>query len=157
MDDYLHAKLKKLVPFETYKQLINYMSFSGLHLENFIQADLTNVSLSVLEGEVIVEIKNQNNITVHPGDSVGIPTKTFHKVHTVSPTPSCYMYTYTNHTLLNSDDHNDENKSTKQKQFALLHEIQRRWQNFIQAAGLVGNSLIKVFHSITMTKRNNIS
>lgn len=136
---------------------MNYLSFSGLHLENFIQADLTNVSLTVLEGEVVVEIKSQNNITVHPGDNVGIPTKMFHKVHTVSTTPSCYMYTYTNHTLLNSDEHNDENESIKQKPFALLHEIQRRWKNFIQAAGIVGNSFVKVIHSFTMKKRITIS
>lgn len=122
--------------------------FLGLHLENFIQADLTNVSLTVLEGEVVVEVKNQNNITVHPGGSVAIRTKAFHKVHTVSPTPSCYMYTYMNHTSLSFDEHDDENKSMKQKPFAFLHEMQRRWKNFIQAAGIVEKSVIKVFHSM---------
>lgn len=66
------------------------------------------------------------------------------------------MYTYTNHTLLSFDEH-DVNKSMKQKPFAFLHEMQTRWKNFIQAAGIVKKSVIKVFHSITMLKRIKVA
>uniref|UniRef100_A0A8V5GYA5 Vitamin K-dependent gamma-carboxylase n=1 Tax=Melopsittacus undulatus TaxID=13146 RepID=A0A8V5GYA5_MELUD len=73
--------------------------FPGLHLENFVSEDLGNTSLKVLRGEVLVELVEQNqNYTLREGDGIQLPAGQYHKVHTVSPEPSCYFYLYVNTT-----------------------------------------------------------
>lgn len=73
--------------------------FPGLFLENFVQQELGNTSLTVLKGEVIVElVDRKENITLLEGDKVQLPAQEFHNIHTVSSTPSCYMYIFVNTT-----------------------------------------------------------
>ncbi|XP_023932515.1 vitamin K-dependent gamma-carboxylase [Lingula anatina] len=73
--------------------------FPGLHLENFVQADLGNTSLTVLKGEVVVElVEEKKNRSLKEGDTMKLPPGKFHNVYTVSETPSCYMYLFCNTT-----------------------------------------------------------
>ncbi|KAM6395625.1 vitamin K-dependent gamma-carboxylase [Rhynochetos jubatus] len=75
--------------------------FPGLHLENFVSEDLGNTSLRVLRGEVLVELGEQHrNHSLREGEGMQLPAGQYHKVHTVSPEPSCYMYLYVNTTAL---------------------------------------------------------
>ncbi|KFO65118.1 Vitamin K-dependent gamma-carboxylase, partial [Corvus brachyrhynchos] len=70
--------------------------FPGLYLENFVSEDLGNTSLRVLRGKVLVElVEQQQNHCLQEGEGMQ-----YHKVHTVSPEPSCYMYLYVNTTAL---------------------------------------------------------
>jgi vitamin K-dependent gamma-carboxylase len=100
--------------------------FPGLFLENFLPTDLTNITLTVLSGRVIVEQKGEPNVTLISSDSslllfpsepkisgktikatsTSIRSGNFHKIHVISqpPQPSSYMYTYTNRTLLEKED-----------------------------------------------------
>lgn len=73
--------------------------FPGLHLENFVSEDLGNTSLRVLRGEVLVELVEQHqNHSLREGEGLQLPAGQYHKVHTVSAEPSCYMYLYVNTT-----------------------------------------------------------
>lgn len=73
--------------------------FPGMYLENYISTDFTNVSLTVLEGEVIYsEEELANTIIVPKEKSIPVKTGMFHRVKTTSSYPACYMYTYTNQT-----------------------------------------------------------
>ncbi|XP_041478309.1 vitamin K-dependent gamma-carboxylase-like [Lytechinus variegatus] len=73
--------------------------FPGLYLENFISEDLGNTTIQVLSGSVMVElVERKRNITLHIGDRIQLPAGDFHNVHTVSDTPSCYMYVFVNTT-----------------------------------------------------------
>ncbi|NWV14662.1 VKGC carboxylase, partial [Ptilonorhynchus violaceus] len=75
--------------------------FPGLHLENFVSEDLGNTSLRVLRGQVLVElVEQQQNHSLREGEGMQLPAGQYHKVHTVSPEPSCYMYLYVNTTAL---------------------------------------------------------
>ncbi|NXR63243.1 VKGC carboxylase, partial [Rhadina sibilatrix] len=75
--------------------------FPGLHLENFVSEDLGNTSLRVLRGKVLVELaEQQQNHSLQEGEGMQLPAGQYHKVHTVSPEPSCYMYLYVNTTAL---------------------------------------------------------
>ncbi|NWQ71961.1 VKGC carboxylase, partial [Neopipo cinnamomea] len=75
--------------------------FPGLHLENFVSEDLGNTSLRVLRGQVLVElVEQQQNHSLKEGQGMQLPAGQYHKVHTVSPEPSCYMYLYVNTTAL---------------------------------------------------------
>ncbi|KAM6234932.1 vitamin K-dependent gamma-carboxylase isoform 2-T2 [Porphyrio hochstetteri] len=75
--------------------------FPGLHLENFVSEDLGNTSLRVLRGRVLVElVEQQRNHSLGEGEGMQLPPGQYHKVHTVSAEPSCYMYLYVNTTAL---------------------------------------------------------
>ena len=68
----------------------------GLFLENYIPPDL-NTTIEVLEGQILVEILGlQKNITLNVGQNLTVPSGDYHNVHTISSTPSCYMYVYLN-------------------------------------------------------------
>ncbi|XP_051496584.1 LOW QUALITY PROTEIN: vitamin K-dependent gamma-carboxylase [Apus apus] len=93
--------------------------FPGLHLENFVSEDLGNTSLRVLQGEVLVElVKQQQNFSLQQGQGMQLPAGQYHKVHTVSPEPSCYMYLYVNTTALELE-----------KNLTQLEELRDRLQN----------------------------
>ncbi|KAM9609655.1 vitamin K-dependent gamma-carboxylase isoform 4-T4 [Morphnus guianensis] len=93
--------------------------FPGLHLENFVSEDLGNTSLRVLRGEVLVELVEQHqNRSLREGEGMQLPAGQYHKVHTVSPEPSCYMYLYVNTTAL-----------ALEKNLTRLQELRERVRN----------------------------
>ncbi|NXL69705.1 VKGC carboxylase, partial [Leptocoma aspasia] len=82
-------------------QVVDPVCVPGLHLENFVSEDLGNTSLRVLRGKVLVElVEQQQNHSLQEGEGMQLPAGQYHKVHTVSPEPSCYMYLYVNTTAL---------------------------------------------------------
>lgn len=73
--------------------------FPGLYLENFVQEELGNTSITVMKGQVVVELVDQKkNVSLKEGDKMQLPPQEFHNIHTVSDTPSCYMYIFVNTT-----------------------------------------------------------
>lgn len=71
--------------------------FPGMYLDNYISKNFTNVTLTVLEGEITYSDEEQRyDIVVSKGSSIQIQTGQFHKVTTTSAYPACYMYTCTN-------------------------------------------------------------
>uniref|UniRef100_A0A8C2TMZ4 Vitamin K-dependent gamma-carboxylase n=1 Tax=Coturnix japonica TaxID=93934 RepID=A0A8C2TMZ4_COTJA len=100
--------------------------FPGLHLENFVSEDLGNTSLRVLQGDVLLElVEQQRNHSLHQGDSMQLPAGQYHKVHTVSEQPSCYMYTYVNTTAMELEQN-----------LTRLQELRERLQNGTETAPL---------------------
>lgn len=82
-----------------YTDVLFVADFPGMYLENYISNDFANVSLTVLEGEVIYsEEKLSDAITVSRKRSIPVKTGMFHRVTTTSSHPASYMYTYTNQT-----------------------------------------------------------
>lgn len=145
----------------------------GLALENYISGDLTNITLTVLEGDVIVEIPEnktvqsttnmQENISRHritKAESVSIPAKVFHTVHTVSETPACYMYSYINHTRqMQAQERSGMPQTTEvdQKKTGLWDVFVIRLQNMERAIGLVSNAVLNVLYSVPMVKRVRVA
>jgi len=82
-----------------YTDVLFVADFPGMYLENYISTDFTNVSLTVLEGEVTYgEEESMDIITVSKKKSISVGTGKFHRIKTTSSYPACYMYTYTNQT-----------------------------------------------------------
>ncbi|XP_034515355.1 vitamin K-dependent gamma-carboxylase isoform X2 [Ailuropoda melanoleuca] len=86
---------------DNHTEVVFIADFPGLHLENFVSEDLGNTSIQLLQGEVTVElVAEQKNQTLQEGEKMQLPAGEYHKVHTISPGPSCYMYIYVNTTEL---------------------------------------------------------
>lgn len=91
--------LKHVYTWSNYTDVLFVADFPDMHLESYISTDFTNVSLTVLEGEVTyVDEKTPDAITVLKGTSIPVKAGMFHRVTTTSSYPACYMYTYTNQT-----------------------------------------------------------
>ncbi|XP_030623185.1 vitamin K-dependent gamma-carboxylase isoform X1 [Chanos chanos] len=100
-------------------EVVFIADFPGLHLENFVSEDLGNTSIQVLQGLLNVEIVDEKkNYSLHPGEKMQLPAGAYHKVHTVSDDPSCYMYIYVNTT-----------EAELQKNFTKLSELQEKVRN----------------------------
>ncbi|XP_008422324.1 vitamin K-dependent gamma-carboxylase [Poecilia reticulata] len=100
-------------------EIVFIADFPGLHLENFVSEDLGNTSIHVLQGQVNVEIvEEKKNHTLQPGDQIKVPAGAYHKVYTVSESPSCYMYVYVNTT-----------EAVLLQNFTKLQELQERIRN----------------------------
>lgn len=77
--------------------------FTGMHLENYLSTELRNVTLTILNGDVIYEVddtdsKQTRAMKLSKDFSYEITTGMFHRVHTIGLNPSLYMYTYINQT-----------------------------------------------------------
>ncbi|XP_032834607.2 vitamin K-dependent gamma-carboxylase isoform X1 [Petromyzon marinus] len=80
-------------------EVVFIADFPGLHLENFVGADLEAARITVLSGAVTVEtVATATNVTLGEGESTEVPSGAFHRVYTVSEGPSCYLYEYENRT-----------------------------------------------------------
>ncbi|XP_059142714.1 vitamin K-dependent gamma-carboxylase-like [Physella acuta] len=85
--------------FDDMYELVYVADFPGFSLENYVEPDFENTSLTVLEGRVVVEFPEENrNITLGINQTIQIPEDSFHLVHVATETVSCYMYSFTNQT-----------------------------------------------------------
>lgn len=106
-----------------------------------------------------VQPKRKTKITKHSitkDESVGIPAKKFHRVHTVSKTPACYMYSYVNHTRqLQEKEVTESPEATEvgQKNKGVWDIVMLRLENIARAIGLVCNAILNVLYSVPMVKR----
>ncbi|KAI5140877.1 Vitamin K-Dependent Gamma-Carboxylase [Manis pentadactyla] len=104
---------------DNHTEVVFIADFPGLHLENFVSEDLGNTSIQLLQGEVTVElVAEQKNQTLQEGEKMQLPAGEYHKVYTVSPLPSCYMYIYVNTTEL-----------ALEKDLAYLQELKEKVEN----------------------------
>lgn len=150
--------------------LIDLYIFLGLYLENYISPDLSNVSLTVLEGEVFFEMEDPKRAQsigkkLYKGQSIPIHAGDFHKVHTTSTTPASYMYTYINQTKMEADllsSHQtstiieDQNYYPMKSPFPLIEDISLRIENMKTMFHVIINSILHVLHGVPMVRRVKI-
>uniref|UniRef100_A0A0A9YUT8 Vitamin K-dependent gamma-carboxylase n=1 Tax=Lygus hesperus TaxID=30085 RepID=A0A0A9YUT8_LYGHE len=128
--------------------------FPGLVLENYIHKDLGNITLTVLEGEVLYRVDDEEELLCE-GASTRVPPATFHKVLTTSSTPSSYMYTYLNtteapeSTPLPSKGRLPTNYATK--------AFWRKIDNILRSIALMSNAFLKIMFNVPMMRRVKIS
>lgn len=141
----------------------------GLHLENYISPDLSNVSLTVLEGQVFYEpFINKRKVAsrkpgksrashLSKGESVRVNTGTFHRVHTVGLNPACYMYTYMNATMkVMSKERGFKEQDNGVKmtpKLPLMKELQGKLASIFVFLQHVGNAVLNILYDVPMLRR----
>lgn len=129
-------------------------------MENYITEELGNISLTVLEGTVLYENEfSSKPIRMETGVSIRVPAGVFHKIHTVSEVPSCFMYTYTNKTkeaLKEENTKANPSKKSMHSPFPILENSNERLENFGQFLGILGNSFLNVFYNVPMIRRKKL-
>ncbi|KAK2580809.1 hypothetical protein KPH14_011543 [Odynerus spinipes] len=137
-----------------YTDVLFVADFPNMSLENYIGDDFTNVSLTVLEGEVVYNEENQGESFVLPkGSSIGVRTDKFHRIKTTSPYPACYMYTYTNETKQKLDiDRQTEDNRIKEP-FSLTQELNYKIDSWARALSHLANAFFNLVYDVPMIRR----
>lgn len=130
--------------------------YPGLTLENFISPDLTNVTMTVLQGAVHYEVIGDDQesscpLSIGPGQRLNISPGELHRVVTVSKTPSCYMYTFLNQTM--ADMGITLHTSTNKRILPLWEEFLHRAHNYKYFFYHVGNSFLFLVYGVPMPLR----
>ncbi|CAG9853874.1 unnamed protein product [Phyllotreta striolata] len=127
--------------------------FPGLHLENFIDDNLENITLTVLEGEVVFEIEDHDSfqslgIKLGKGESVPVDTGVFHKVHVISETPSCYMYTFSRKESEEQPDNPVVAKGAMHSPFPLVENFGERGNRIVAMWKHIRNGIFDILFGI---------
>lgn len=115
---YLRPKLNKLtdevLSWSNHTDVMFIADFPYFVMDNYISPDLDNVTLSILEGTVIYEEDNENRSqTLTTGERCSVTPNQFHRVRTISSTPSCFMYSFVNKTLQELNSNQEQNHLQK--------------------------------------------
>lgn len=111
-----------------------------MSLENYISPELTNVSLQILEGTVLFESQDSENVHVlNKGAKEIMQVGRFHKIHTIGEKPSFFMYTYMNATkeiTTQSENHGSSKlRYNMYSPFPLLEDVSHRIASFKKMFG----------------------
>uniref|UniRef100_A0A2A4ISY8 HTTM-like domain-containing protein n=1 Tax=Heliothis virescens TaxID=7102 RepID=A0A2A4ISY8_HELVI len=128
-----------------HSDVIFFADFPGYDQEKYIPLELQNVTLTVLEGQVVFEpevttkqIGQSFKLTM--GHRIHINSGMFHKVLNVGKDPAFYMYTFFNATDVNLDQNNAYN--TK---LPIFRELFRRFVNMLVFGKLVVSNVFQLF------------
>ena len=145
-----------------YSDALFVADFPGLHLENYISEQLENVTLTVLSGRVLLELNpplrgappaphvRRDNLTLLEGGSAAVPSAAFHRVHTVSDAPACYMYAYTNLKRMREDQQPPAPQPAENR--TVLASLRARGRTLKRAVTLVSSALLNILYSVPMVQ-----
>ncbi|XP_044750429.1 vitamin K-dependent gamma-carboxylase [Coccinella septempunctata] len=109
--------------------------FPDMSLENYVSPELRNVSLEILEGTVLFESQESEEVKVlNKGERKSMEVGKFHKIYTIGEKPSFFIYTYINSTkeLTEQKETNGVKKLryNMYSPFPLLEDVAHRISSF---------------------------
>lgn len=135
-----------------------------MYLENYITPDLSNVTLTVLEGQVLYKIvkrdtkkkspEKNKHIRLVKGESTFVQPGVFHRIHIIGNSPACYMYTFMNATLKKLEEDRGRVKMEEDSQkLPLLEELWSKFTNMMTFWQHVGNAILYMTYGVPMLRR----
>ncbi|XP_011294794.3 vitamin K-dependent gamma-carboxylase [Musca domestica] len=137
-----------VLSWNNYSDVMFVADFPGLTLDHFISPDLTNVSLTILEGHVRYKSESDNeSYFLTAGKSIGLPVGVMHHITTIGMKPSCYLYTYVNKTMEQENIIIDN--TTKEKPLLpLWQEFKTRVENYKRFLQHMGNCILYLLYGV---------
>lgn len=156
--NHLRPKLRtianEVLAWNNYSDVIFVADFPGLTLDNYISPDLTNVSLTILEGNVRYYNDNVNETYfLTSGKSISLPSGNVHHVTTIGIKPSCYLFTYVNKTMQEENIEIIENSIDGKQVKSLLplwQEFLMRVDNYKRFLQHMGNSVLYLLYDVPL-------
>lgn len=133
----------------TYSQIIlkqnrfvfSNFTYTGLSMDNYVPAGVTNASLQILEGQVELSIENGSRSILNVNDTATLPSSVMHTITTTSSIPASYMYTFVGlETTINSSSLHG---SKEQSDVSLITP-------FVKSLALVGQSLLNLVFGVPL-------
>ncbi|XP_037948076.1 vitamin K-dependent gamma-carboxylase [Teleopsis dalmanni] len=149
----MRPKLKtianEVLAWNNYSDVVFVADFPGLTLDNFISSDLTNVTLTILEGNVRFNNDGENETYfLTAGKSICLKPGITHHVTTVGLKPSSYLYTYVNKTMLESDFIITDKIPHSKPILPLWPEFKNRLDNYKKFLTHIGNCLLFLIYGV---------
>lgn len=134
--------------FHFYKLSNNIFLLSGYDQEKYIPIELKNITLTVLEGTVVLEpevskVPKGQSYKLTGGNHTNINSGMFHKVINIGSTPAYYMYTFVNSTLVIDQ---------KKPILPVAKELYVRFENMIKFVKLVITNIFRTCSSMSGCK-----
>ncbi|XP_067612623.1 vitamin K-dependent gamma-carboxylase [Eurosta solidaginis] len=106
--NYMRPKLRtmtnEVLSWSNYSDVIFVADFPGLTLDNFISPDLTNVTLTILAGNVRYKSDDEDeSYFLTAGKSFVLKSGETHHITTIGQKPSSYLYTFMNKTMIDNE------------------------------------------------------
>ncbi|KAK9298714.1 hypothetical protein QLX08_008077 [Tetragonisca angustula] len=131
--------------------------FPGMHLDNYISNNFTNVTLTVLEGEVTYSDERQRyDIVLTKGSSIPIETEQFHKVTTTGAYPACYMYTCTSRNKEEPEMEGATESDEPREALPIAKEIGYKIDGWIRAFHHIADAFFYLMYDVPMVRRVQI-
>ncbi|XP_046752619.1 vitamin K-dependent gamma-carboxylase [Diprion similis] len=142
-----------------YTDVLFVADYPGMELENYIDRDLSNVTLTVLEGQVIYfEDDWQQGVTISKGNHLEISPGKFHNVQTISFHPACLMYTFTNGTKQRLEREGRIEPPEKPKDvFPILKEMRYKLNAWKRTLGHIAAAFFYFAYDVPMLRRVQVN
>ncbi|XP_061396203.1 vitamin K-dependent gamma-carboxylase [Musca vetustissima] len=138
-----------VLSWNNYSDVMFVADFPGLTLDHFISPDLTNVSLTILEGHVRYKSDDENeSYFLTAGKSIGLPAGVMHHITTLGMKPSCYLYTYVNKTMQQENIILDNTTIKEKPLLPLWQEFRQRVDNYIRFLQHMGNCILHLLYGV---------
>ncbi|XP_058833516.1 vitamin K-dependent gamma-carboxylase [Topomyia yanbarensis] len=133
--------------------------FPGFTLDNYIVPEMTNVTLTVLDGSIEYTYSNNTEPTrLFKGQRLEDIQSSFHHVKTTSQTPSSMVYTYANKSMNAAPSEKELMERQQSKPILpLWEELSHRYDNYVRFFQHVGNSLLYEIYGVPMPRRIRIT
>ncbi|XP_015126755.1 vitamin K-dependent gamma-carboxylase [Diachasma alloeum] len=146
--------IQEVYTWSNYTDVLFVADYPSMSMENYFTNDFSNVTLTVLEGQVTYSEENCSDvITVDKGHRVSVTTEKLHEITTVSGYPSCYMYTYTNRTKEQLAVDGISEPPRKRTGLPILKEMRYKLNAWWRALGHIANAFFYLVYDVPMVRR----
>ncbi|XP_073952043.1 gamma-glutamyl carboxylase isoform X2 [Choristoneura fumiferana] len=148
----LHRIRKDVHGWNQHSDVVFFADFSGYALKKFIPTEFSNVTLTVLQGQVafepeVTKYRNGQSYKLNPGYGTSIDAGMFHRVINIGKETAFYMYTFYNTTEANLKK-ND--KVVSKHNLPIFMELKRRFSDMLVFADNMYNGLYQLFFRLSM-------
>lgn len=140
-----------VLAWNNYSDVMFVADFPGLTLDHFISPDLTNVSLTILEGHVRYKSDSENDsYFLTAGKSISVPSGVMHHITTLGLKSSSYLYTYVNKTMEEENIVIDKMSMDDPKKplLPLWQEFMARIDNYKRFLQHMGNCVLHLLYGV---------
>ncbi|XP_063973510.1 vitamin K-dependent gamma-carboxylase [Diachasmimorpha longicaudata] len=146
--------IQNVYTWSNYTDVLFVADYPSMSMENYFTNDFSNITLTVLEGQVIYSEENLSDITtIDKNYRMSVTAAKLHKITTISDYPSCYMYTYNNQTKENMTMNGISEPPQTRIQLPFIKELRYTLNACWRAVGHIANAFFYIVYDIPMGRR----
>lgn len=140
---------KQVYTWSNFSDVYFVADYPGMKKLNFVDEELANVTLTVIEGEVsYTEEGEKMKVIISKGDHVHVSSQVFHQVEVISSVPACYMYTFLNRSEFYRNNPINKLSDTHSRPptlKTLIYEVRENFNAWIRAIKHINTAFINIF------------
>ncbi|XP_063379414.1 vitamin K-dependent gamma-carboxylase [Cydia fagiglandana] len=139
---------------DPFSNVVFFADFPDYVLEKYIPPELSNVTLTILEGEVAVEPEMINlyiqSFQLKTGQLSRLDSGMFHRILNIGKKPAFYMFTFYNKTEALIHAHNENNNREPKFKLPIITELKIRLSNMLLFGDILFKGYYQLFFRLSM-------